>query len=234
MRPVARSLEQLGAGEQRRFDFDVTVAPEHAAHGLLQRVIDDRALRQPERSARHPLVRHEKLKLAPELAVVALFGLLDVVQVLFKLLFSRPHGPVDALQHGVSLAAAPVSPCNRSELEMLALARARDVRACAQVREIAYRVGRNRIARDAVYKLHLEVLVARAEKLQGFILIPVLAVKLQALLYYLAHAALYLGQVFGRERARKLHIIIKAVLDRRPDAEFNFGENLLNRRSHYV
>ena len=90
------------------------------------------------------------------------------MQIFVELVFGRPHRPVDALKHRVLLAAAPVGPGDRRELEMFALAGASDVRTRAQIREVADRIGGNGFAGDAVDQFDLEVLVVRAKNSSAF------------------------------------------------------------------
>jgi hypothetical protein len=69
--------------------------------------------------------------------MIALLGLLEHVQVLLQLVLGRPRRAVDALQHLVLRVAAPVRASHLHQLEVPELARARHVRAAAQILERA-------------------------------------------------------------------------------------------------
>src|SRR5262245_8550495 len=127
--------------------------------------------------------------------MVAFASFFEVVKMLVELLLSRPHGAVDALEHRVAFVAAPVGAGNRRELEVLALAGAADVRARAQIGELAYAVCRNGIARNAVDKLELEILLASAEKVESAVLRPGLLVELKTALDDFFHSLFDFGQV---------------------------------------
>src|SRR5262249_24472174 len=202
MRPMPRSFEQVLAEEQRRFDFDIAVAREQSPDRLLKSVINHCALRQPERYAWRPLVGHEKLELAPESSRIAPFRFFNVVQMLFKLLFRRPYGSVDPLEHRIAFVASPISAGDRSQLEVLALTRAAHVRARAQVGEVANRVGRNRFAWNTADQLELKVLIARAEKFERFAFVPGRLIEFDPVFDDLAHSTLTFFKIFLRQRPR--------------------------------
>jgi hypothetical protein len=89
----------------------------------------------PEDDARRHFVDVEQVELATELSMIALLGLLEHVQVLLQLVLGRPRRAVDALQHLVLRVAAPVRASHLHQLEVPELARARHVRAAAQILE---------------------------------------------------------------------------------------------------
>ena len=88
------------------------------------------------REARADLLgEREQVELDAELAVVALLGFLEPVQVLGERVLRLPRGAVDALEHRALLVAAPVRARDLRELERAELAGRRHVRAAAQVGE---------------------------------------------------------------------------------------------------
>src|SRR5947208_5508189 len=117
-------------------------------------------------------------------------GFFKIVQMLFKLIFRRPDGAIDALEHRVLFVAAPVSAGDRSKLEVFALAGAADMRPGAEVCELADAVDRNRLGRDAIDQLKLEILVVLAEEIERLWLVPVVTMKLAILFDNLLHAPL--------------------------------------------
>ena len=96
--PVARQLPEVLLHHVGRVDFLVAGALLRAAHVGDQRLEQRPALRVPEHRARRLFLEMEQVHLAAELAVVALLGLLDLMQVGFELVLGRPRGAVDALQ----------------------------------------------------------------------------------------------------------------------------------------
>ena len=65
-------------------------------------------MRQPERHAGRLRAELEEVELRSELAVIALAGLLEALQVLLQVLAVQKRGAVDAGQHLARLVAAPV------------------------------------------------------------------------------------------------------------------------------
>ena len=88
--PVARLLPQALVEELRALDLLVAGVAVDLAHVLLDRLPERPALRVPEDDARRDLVDVEQVELAAELAVVALLGLLEHVQVAAA---ARPWSP---------------------------------------------------------------------------------------------------------------------------------------------
>src|SRR6185369_1915551 len=80
---------------------------------------DDIALRVPEDRAVRLLLEVEQVHLRAELAMVALGGFLEPMQMRIELLLVEPAGAVDAREHRVFLIAPPVSAGNTCQLERL-------------------------------------------------------------------------------------------------------------------
>ena len=79
--PMARGLPQRLVEDLRRVDL-LVVGPEAPAH-VGDELLEQRpALGVPEHDARPFLLEMEQIHLAPEAAVVALLGLLELLQVL--------------------------------------------------------------------------------------------------------------------------------------------------------
>ena len=104
---------------------------------VLHQLADDRTLRVPHGETAAELVREaEQVELGRQLAVVALLGFLETVEVLGERGLALPCRAVDALQHRALLVAAPVRAGDLHQLEVAELARRRDVRPAAQVDEL--------------------------------------------------------------------------------------------------
>src|SRR5207248_7586612 len=89
-RPVAGTLPERAVEDDRRAHFLVAALPVLDAQEVLDRLADDRAVRQPERAARALLVERKQLELLAEAAVVALARLLEPLEVAVQLRLGRP------------------------------------------------------------------------------------------------------------------------------------------------
>src|SRR4249919_2113075 len=101
----------------------------------------------PEHGADRLVLEMEQVHRAAELAVIAALGFLETFEISLELLRIGPGGAVDALQHLVARVAAPIRTCELHELEARAEpARGWQVRAAAEVYEVAVAVERDRLA----------------------------------------------------------------------------------------
>src|SRR5207302_1094397 len=114
---------------------------------LLDLLPERPAFRMPEHEPWRDVLLMEEIELPAELAVIALFSLLDPPQVRILVLFLRPRGAIYPLQHFVARIAAPVRAGDLHQLEDLELAGRWHVRAAAQVGEFSFRVQRDRLVR---------------------------------------------------------------------------------------
>ena len=78
-------LPQRLVEDERRLHLDVAGREEHATHVVRERVVERRALVQPEGRARRPLMEREQAELASELPVVAFLRFLDLREVRLQL-----------------------------------------------------------------------------------------------------------------------------------------------------
>jgi len=84
--------------------------------------------------ARTDLVREgEQIHFRAELAVVTLGGLLKAGLICLEVLLSGESRAIDALQHRIGFASAPVCGCRTLDLERLDIASVRQVRSAAQI-----------------------------------------------------------------------------------------------------
>ena len=75
--PVTGGLPQRAAHDLRRGDFDIAPLAMDIAPEIDQGVFQDHALRQIEREARRFVAEREQIQLAAQLAMIALFRLLN-------------------------------------------------------------------------------------------------------------------------------------------------------------
>ena len=154
------------------------VAPE-----VLDGLPDERAPRVPQdQSASRFLGDGEQVKVLAELPVVAPFDLLKPGDILVKLILRRERDAVDALEHLVLLAAAPVGAGNGQELERLDLRRGRHMGTPAKIGKIILLVDRDRFVGQFADQLCLVRLASVVKERQG----------------------IGLGNVFSRDRRGRL------------------------------
>src|SRR5947208_14732336 len=120
----------------------------------------------PERRRRRFWVEREQVQLAPELAVVALLGLLQTPQVPIEIGLRLPDGAVDALEHRTRFVATPVGRGTVQQLERPKPASRWHVRAAAQVAEAVVAVEADHLrllGRQVAHDLDLELLAVLVE-----------------------------------------------------------------------
>ena len=227
--PVARGLPQRLVEDQRRVHLAVAgriLAPPHISDQVLKQLP---AFRVPEDDARPLLLEMEEVHLAPELAVVALLGLLDLLQVRGQVLVTGPGGAVDALELGILGIATPVGASDLGQLEGIAdLARGGHVWAAAEIGPCALRVDLEVLARwNGVDQLDLEQLALALEEGLRLVAAPHLLGEGRVAGDDLAHLLLDLRQVVRVERLGLGKIIIEAVLDHGADGDLGAGPQLL-------
>ena len=233
---VPARLPHVGVVDVRGDDLLVAALVQVAAQPLLQGADDARALGKVERQAHagHGL-HHVDAQLAPELAVVALLGLGQVVQVLLQVLLVEEGGAVDAGEHLVVGVALPVGAGGLHELEGADLAGRGHVRAAAQVHEVAVTANDDLlVGGQVVDMLGLQALVG--EDGLGPVAADHLAHEGLVALHDLGHLLLDGGEVVGRDgyALGQGEVVEEAVLGLGAEADLGAGVELLNRLGHHV
>ena len=188
--------------------------------------------------------------------MVALAGLLELVQVCLEGLLRLPRGAVDALEHRLVLAAAPVGARGAQQLEGRDALGGRDVGTSAQV-DPGLLTFRAHVAVDGVDRLLVRadgrVLISAAladalddlalvglvgEQGERVLLGQLLADEGLALLHQLLHAGLDALEVLGGEGALDVEVVVEAVLDRWADrplgVRVQVGDGLRHQVGHRV
>ncbi len=141
---VAGGLPEVGAGDVRREDERVAAAEILVAHPVFHLLADEAALGMPEDEAgAGELLNGEQVELLAEQAMVALLGFFELVEVVVEVFLGVERGAVDALELRVLLVAQPVGAGDVEQLEGLDASGGRDVRAAAEVGELAGLVDRD-------------------------------------------------------------------------------------------
>ena len=216
---VAGGLPEIEARHVRRVHQRVAAPQILVAHPVFELLADDAALGMEEDKSRPgQLLNAEQVEILAELAMVALLGFLDLLEMRVELFGGEKSGAVNALQLLILLTALPVSAGDGEQLEGLDLRSVRQVRAAAEIDEMrSQRV----FAEDLVglfinqFALHPGV---------GVFLQAVFLASVDALIGKLArldlpHLLFDFLEVVGGERNGAVEVVIETVVDGRPDAE---------------
>jgi len=177
----------------------------------------------------------EQPELLADAAVIALLGLFQPLQVLLELLLVAPGRTVNPLQHFVVRIAAPVGPGQLGQLERAQLAGRRHVRPAAQVDEIALAVQRKRLAgRNVGDDLGLVFLALVAEERNRLVARQFAALDRQVLVDDALHFGLDRLEVVRMKGLFAREIVVKPVLDGRPDRHLGVRVQPLDRLGHQV
>ena len=239
MRPVPGGLPQRLVEDDRRFHLGVARRDEHSAHVIREQVVEQRALLEPERRARRPLVEHEELLLATDLPVVALLRFFDAREVILEVFLREERGSVHALHWLIARVAFPIRVRRREQLERLQLSGGRHVRANTEVDERLLVL--DRVAGDLALtlgllldQLDLERFAATGEETLGLLARPHLPLEDQILIRELAHLVLDRLEILGHERARHDEVVEEPFVGWRTDAALHAGEHVRDGRGEQV
>ena len=152
--------------------------------------------------------------------MVARLRLLEQLEVLVEVLLAEERRAVDAGELRVRRVAAPVGTGERGELEGLDRRRGLQVRAAAEIGEVALRVQRDR-ALGGVDELDLVLLAFGREPLARLVGRDLVAVPGAAFGQLALHLGLDRLEVGVVDRSRELEVVVEAVLDRRPDRDLD-------------
>ena len=229
--PVSRGDEQIVLGHDGRLGEQVSAPLFLVLDETLHDLYDARALGHDERKPLSDvLVRHEDAQLSAQLVVVALLRLFELRKVLVKVGFLVERRPVDAREHLVLFVAAPVSACQRRQLETLHLAGGREMGPCAQVREIALRVEADLLSLGNVGKqFHFVTLLGLLDELLRVLAAHGAAHDGHVRLDDALHLGFDLVEVRLRDRRLELEVVVKTVLHRGPYGELYGGINVPHR-----
>ena len=218
-------------------DLHVAVALLDLGEVLLQTHTQCGSLGQPQGQALAYVLREGKeLHLLAELAVVALLGLFDELEVFVEHRSLGEGDAIDAVHLRVLVVAAPEGTGYAQHLAGLDGGRGGKVWATTEVGEVALGVGRDLAVLELGDELALEGLALGAELLEHLSLGHVATHDGLLLAGQLHHLLLDLGEVglldvlaIGRH-----DVVVEAVLDGRTDAELDAGIELLQRLGEQV
>ena len=212
---VTRGFPEGRAAYVRRIEYVVAVLEVLVLPERLDRVADARAPWVPEHEAGAVLVhRREEVELGAELPVVALACLLEHREVGAELLLRAEGGAIDALEHRVLLVASPVRTRDLHQLERADLARPSDVRAAAEIHEIAVAIDGDHAPLGELVD-QLELIGLACKELARPLASDLLAREREVFRHDLLHLGLDGGEVLGRECVLAVEVVVETVLDRR-------------------
>ncbi len=114
---MPRALPQRAIDHLRSVDLLIAMLSQLLTDVVHYLQIDPPPPVMPEHHAGSFFLDVKQIELTADLAMVALFGLRQAMQIGVQRLFARPSGAVDPLQHLVARVTAPVRPRHLGELE---------------------------------------------------------------------------------------------------------------------
>ena len=214
----------------------VTLAPLQPQDEVLHLPPDGGPLGGQERQPpAHHLVDQKEIEILSQLAVVALGGLLQHLQVIVELRLGGKGGAVDAGQLLVLLAALPVGAGDREQPEGAQLPRIRHVGTEAEVDELAGSIESGGwVGYLVADQLDLQRLVQPLEEGHRLRLGELFLDERWRRLDDLAHAGLDLRQLLGQESVFEGEVVVKALVGSRPDADDRAGKEIQHSRRHHM
>ena len=232
---VSRSHVQLLVADMRGDDLLVAVFFLHVAQELFEPVPERGAFRQPQgQTLSHALRETEQFEVLAQLAVVAFLGLLHHHEVFVEHRLLGERDAVDARQHLTFLVAAPIGAGNRQQLDGLDRTRVGDVRAAAEVGEIAVGIERNGAVFEGLDQFDLVGVALLGELFERFGLGNLAADERLFLTGQLHHLGFDSRKVGFGDRHGRVDVVVEAVLDGRADAELDAGVERFERFGQQV
>ena len=230
MIPVTGDLVQLTLGQERRLGQQIAPLFLRVFNPALEQLDDAGALGQQDRQALADIIdRGEILELAAKLVMVALERFFLLLQVLFHFILVIESGTVNALQHLVLFASAPVGTGDRGQLKGLYFAGGSQMRASAQVHEIALAIeGNDGVFGQIIDQLDLIGLFPALHEGNGFITRKLETLYAVVLLDNAGHFLFNFAKEIIREGLIGIEIIVEAVIDGGADRELDLGPELLD------
>ena len=237
VREVAARLVHLDAADVRRIDGLIAAVQELALDEVFENRADCRPFRQPEAEPLPDVVGDGKeAELFAEHAVVAAFGLFDLLQVGFEFVLLEERGAVEPLQLGVVGVPLPVRAGDREELERLDAAGVGNVRSAAEVDELSLPIkadGRM-LGQARVDVFDLEFLMQAVAEIAGLLAVEDKPLEWLGVLDDFFHLVFDAGEIVLAEFMRAVEIVVIAVRERRAEGEVHVWEKSHHRAGHHV
>ncbi|SCJ66831.1 Uncharacterised protein [Anaerotruncus sp. 2789STDY5834896] len=232
--PVTAALPQRTAEDHRRADLYIAGLFVDLAPVVDQGIFQFHAFGQEKWEARSLLHQGKQFQLFSQLAVVALFGLLEHGQMGLQLAGFGESGAVYPAEHGFIRIAAPVGAGRRGQLDSLYFRGVHQVGAGAQVAEVALFKEGDLLPLTGVLGDELQLVGLVFHQLSGLIRRQLKSLQRQRRLYDLFHLGLDLFQVLGGKGLLQVKIVVKAAVDSRADGKLGIGVQVLHRLGQNV
>ena len=234
---VSAGLPELAARHVRGVHQRVAALQVLLAHPVFHLLADDAALGMPEDEPRSgQFLDGEQVELLAEHAMVAPLGFLHLVHVLVEIFLAEESGAVDALQLRILFLAEPVGAGDVQQLEGLDFAGRGNVRAAAEVDELAGLVERNLFVGlgEFLDEVALHEIAFGLEARQSLLARQKLARVGLVALHDLLHLLLDLLEVFGGKRRGAIEVVKESVLGGGAVSELGLGKKFKHGGGHEV
>ena len=227
--PVTRGLPQGTAHDLRGLDLQIFPLAVNLAPVVDEGGTEGHTVGKEEGHTGSLVAEGEETHILAQLSVVTALCFLDAGEVFLKLGLVGECGAVDTGEHLVLLAASPVRACHRGELERLDRGGIGDVRACAEVYEVALlKEGKLLVLGKIVDELYLVGLAALFHQSDCLGAGEGEALQLQIFLGDLLHFGFQSGELLLGEGVVAVEVIVEAVLDRGTDGKLRVGIEALD------
>ena len=179
------------------------------------------------------VVNTEQVELGTELAVVAFFGLFELLKIELELLVVGEGRSVQALQHRVGFFATIVRAGDIQDFKRTNLPGAFEMRTAAEVEKVTALIEGNRFVFRNVGQTFEFVFLPDQHGL-GFGAAHFDAFERKVFLHDLFHLMFDLFKIIRRDAIGQVKIVVKAVVDRWADVELNIIVNAADGGGHHM
>ena len=232
--PVAAALPQGSVEHDGSADLLIACSAVDLAPVVDELVFQNHALGQEERKAGALLHQGEQLQLFAKAAVVALLRLLQHFQIFLKLACLGEGDAVQTVQAVALGVAAPIGGGHLQKLHGLQRAGAHQVRAGAQVGEIALRIHAELPALFGIFLQQLQLIILPGEQRAPLLCCDEAFFHRKIRLDNLLHLGLNGIEIARGKRTVCLDVVIPSVFQRRADAEPRLREQMLHGLRHHM
>ena len=221
MLPMPGSLPQISVQNNGCRNLHIPLPLMELPPVIDQQVFQHHPFGQEKGKSRPLLHQRKQPQLLPKLSVIALFGLLQHLQVGFQPGAFRKGNAVDPGKHLIVLIPPPVRPCHREQLQGLDPAGIVNVGACTEFYILPLPVKADTLSlRKFPYHFRLVRLLILSHKIRRLLPGNLIDLQRQRFLHDLFHLPFNGFQILLRKREAELKIIVKSIFHRRADGAF--------------
>ncbi len=234
---VAAGLVHLDAADVRRIDRLIPAGQQLLLDELLQQCTDGGPFGHPEdEPLPHVVVDREESQLLAQHAVVAAFGLFDLREISLEFVLLEECGAVEALKLTIRRVSFPIGAGDCQQLERLDSPGVGNVRAAAQIDELALAVkadGRM-LGQASVDVLDLQFLLEPFAEFAGLFAVENESLERLGVLDDLPHLLFDPRKILLADLLRTIEIVIEAVGESRPEREVDVRKEPHHGPRHHV